>query len=86
MNPFRNFFSDEVFLRVRVFDAPTQVQELARLLLVDNVDDMTVTPNDQRPVLQYPPYDQPYKNDIVRHATKTTIAYKFQLNFQTLTF
>lgn len=58
----------EVFIRTRAlgFCAGIEVQELARIIIVDDVSRQQMSIADHRPILDYPPYNKPYTNDIVR--------------------
>lgn len=68
LNPTTNKSITEVFMRVRGFGvcADTQVQELARIMIVDDLEKVEESNGDYLPVLEYPAYDAPYTNDIVR--------------------
>lgn len=64
-------------MRIRAlgFCAAGGIQEVARIMLVENMSKVIVSPNDQRPVLDLPPYSQPFRNDIVIDETKWLIVF-----------
>lgn len=68
LTPLANPSISEVFIRTRAFDlcARDQVQELARLIIVDDMGEVQKSSADHVPLLDYPPYNEPYANDIVR--------------------
>lgn len=70
LNTLTNRSISEAFVRVRALGtcAANEIQELARLFIVDDMTKVQKSNADHLPVLDYPPYDKPYKNDIVSGA------------------